>query len=72
MADIRGERGPAELGRLEISVTPPPVPLTPDAVDAYRAMGVDRLVILPRGTVTKGDLLELIEASVAAVNASAK
>ena len=63
---------PAELGRLEISVTPPPVPLTPDAVDAYRAMGVDRLVILPRGTATKDDLLELIDASVAAVNASAK
>ena len=70
-AAARFER-PAELGRLEISVTPPPVPLTPDTVDAYRAMGVDRLVILPRGTATKDDLLSLIDSSVAAVKACAK
>ena len=37
---------PAELGRLEISVTPPS-PEVPDAktVDAYAAAGVDRLII---------------------------
>lgn len=40
---------PAELGRLEISVTPPS-PEVPDArtVDAYAAAGVDRLIIRPR------------------------
>ena len=40
---------PAELGRLEISVTPPS-PEVPDAgtVDAYAAAGVDRLIIRPK------------------------
>ena len=40
---------PAELGRLEISVTPSS-PELPDAtmVDAYAAAGVDRLVLRPR------------------------
>jgi probable F420-dependent oxidoreductase len=40
---------PAELGRLEISVTPP-TPEVPDAktVDAYAAAGVDRLIIRPK------------------------
>lgn len=40
---------PAELGRLEISVTPPGFDV-PDkaAVDAYAAVGVDRLILRPR------------------------
>jgi probable F420-dependent oxidoreductase len=40
---------PAELGRLEISITPPGYDV-PDqaAVDAYAAAGVDRLIIRPR------------------------
>jgi alkanesulfonate monooxygenase SsuD/methylene tetrahydromethanopterin reductase-like flavin-dependent oxidoreductase (luciferase family) len=40
---------PAELGRLEISVTPPSSEI-PDAkaVDAYAAAGVDRLIIRPK------------------------
>jgi hypothetical protein len=40
---------PAELGRLEISVTPPS-PEVPDAgtVDAYAAAGVDCLIIRPK------------------------
>jgi probable F420-dependent oxidoreductase len=40
---------PAELGRLEISVTPPSLEI-PDArtVDAYAAAGVDRLIIRPK------------------------
>jgi probable F420-dependent oxidoreductase len=40
---------PAELGRLEISVTPASIEV-PDAklVDAYAAAGVDRLIIRPR------------------------
>jgi alkanesulfonate monooxygenase SsuD/methylene tetrahydromethanopterin reductase-like flavin-dependent oxidoreductase (luciferase family) len=40
---------PAELGRLEISVTPPGFELPDKAmVDAYAASGVDRLVVRPR------------------------
>ncbi len=40
---------PAELGRLEISVTPASIEL-PDAktIDAYTAAGVDRLIIRPK------------------------
>jgi alkanesulfonate monooxygenase SsuD/methylene tetrahydromethanopterin reductase-like flavin-dependent oxidoreductase (luciferase family) len=40
---------PAELGRLEISVTPPGFD-TPDkaTLDAYAAAGVDRLILRPR------------------------
>jgi probable F420-dependent oxidoreductase len=40
---------PAELGRLEISITPPGYD-TPDksGVDAYAAVGVDRLILRPR------------------------
>jgi hypothetical protein len=40
---------PAELGRLEISVTPPGYDV-PDgkAIDAYGAAGVDRLILRPR------------------------
>ncbi len=36
---------PASLGRLEITVTPPPGP-DPDAVRRYAALGVDRLALL--------------------------
>ena len=40
---------PAELGRLEISITPPGFDV-PDkaAIDAYASAGVDRLVLRPR------------------------
>ena len=40
---------PAELGTLEISVTPPGFDV-PDraALDAYAAVGVDRLILRPR------------------------
>ncbi len=40
---------PAELGRLEISVTPPGYDLPDKAtLDAYAAAGVDRLILRPR------------------------
>ena len=40
---------PAELGRLEISVTPPGLDLPDKAtLDAYAAAGVDRLILRPR------------------------
>jgi len=40
---------PAELGRLEISVTPPSLDVPGKAtIDAYAAAGVDRLILRPR------------------------
>jgi probable F420-dependent oxidoreductase len=40
---------PAELGRLEISVTPPTLDVPDRAmIDAYAAAGVDRLILRPR------------------------
>jgi probable F420-dependent oxidoreductase len=39
---------PTDLGRLEVSVTPPgDLPINPEVVDRYRDVGVDRLVVLP-------------------------
>ncbi len=38
---------PAELGELELTVTPPPGPVDAATVDAYRELGVARLVMLP-------------------------
>ncbi|WP_419911038.1 TIGR03619 family F420-dependent LLM class oxidoreductase [Candidatus Poriferisodalis sp.] len=46
-AGARYER-PAELGRLEITVTPRVRP-TPEMVERFAEMGVDRLVLLPNG-----------------------
>ncbi len=56
---------PSSLGRLEISVTPPPTPLTADLISQYSALGVDRLVILPPGRSTRDDLLRLVEENAA-------
>jgi hypothetical protein len=40
---------PAELGRLEISITPPDHDVPDRAtIDAYAAAGVDRLILRPR------------------------
>jgi probable F420-dependent oxidoreductase len=61
---------PTSFAPLEISVTPPPVPLTPELVDEYRALGVERLVVLPRGSATRDDLFRLIESSSAALSAT--
>lgn len=58
---------PDSLGHLEVSVTPPPVALTPEAIAGYRDLGVDRLVVLPRGSASRDDLLRLIDQSVAAL-----
>jgi probable F420-dependent oxidoreductase len=40
-----GER-PADLGDLEFSVTPPPAPLTPDALKPYAELGVHRIIAM--------------------------
>lgn len=37
---------PAELGPLEITITPPPGPIDVDTVRRYEDLGVDRLVVL--------------------------
>jgi probable F420-dependent oxidoreductase len=55
---------PADLGELEISVTPRGR-LTPERVEVFAAAGVDRLVVLARPGVD--DPLEVIAAAVAAV-----
>lgn len=65
-----GLERPASLGELEISITPPPVPLTPESVAGYRELGVHRLIVLPRGSLGRDDLLRLIEQSAAAVAAA--
>jgi alkanesulfonate monooxygenase SsuD/methylene tetrahydromethanopterin reductase-like flavin-dependent oxidoreductase (luciferase family) len=57
-AASRVER-PAELGKLEITVTPPPfVPFDVDKARAYRDAGVDRLVPYP----VVGSLAEMLAA----------
>jgi probable F420-dependent oxidoreductase len=50
---------PAELGPLEISVTPRMRP-SPEMVEQYRELGVDRLVLLPNGN-TGAEVLEFID-----------
>ena len=50
----------AALGRLEITVTPPPGKLDLDAVHGYAALGVDRLVLLNPGR-TADDQIAAIE-----------
>jgi alkanesulfonate monooxygenase SsuD/methylene tetrahydromethanopterin reductase-like flavin-dependent oxidoreductase (luciferase family) len=57
---------PAELGPLEISVTPRGR-LTPETAAAFADLGVHRLVPMPRPTATVADLHALLESSVAAV-----
>lgn len=62
VAGSKHER-PTSLGRLEISVTPPPGLLTAELLSTYRELGVDRLVLLPPGRSTRDDLLRLIDES---------
>ena len=45
---------PAELGRLEITVTPVPGPIDADTVRRYEDLGVDRLVVLQDFTDMSG------------------
>jgi probable F420-dependent oxidoreductase len=52
-----GER-PAELGDVELSVTPPP-PVTPDAVKRYAELGVERIIALPTARDADGLLAQI-------------
>lgn len=55
---------PDELGRLEITVTPPGR-LTPERLAAFAELGVDRLVLLQRPTDSVGDVVAVVEAAAA-------
>ena len=57
---------PAELGELEISVTPRGR-LNADTVAAFAELGVHRLVPMPRPSAERADVDALIESAVAAV-----
>ena len=60
-----GHDRPAELGDLEISVTPRGR-ITPERVEAYHALGVHRLILTPRGD-TVDDWLAWIDTTAAEV-----
>src|SRR5215469_5082368 len=47
---------PQELGKLEISVTPPPGPVTLERARRYADAGVDRLIIWPKDGMNAADL----------------
>jgi len=56
---------PTELGKLEISITPPRMTLDADAVRRYADLGVDRLVIRPWGIHSPDDLARFVEQTAA-------
>lgn len=47
---------PQALGKLEISITPPPGLITLERARQYADLGVDRLIILPPDGMSAGDL----------------
>ena len=51
---------PQELGKLEISVTPPSGKITLDDAKRYAELGVDRLILLPRRAFSETDLKEFV------------
>jgi probable F420-dependent oxidoreductase len=57
-ADRHGR--PDELGRLEISITPPGR-LKPGDLEAYAELGVDRLILQPGGHRSEDELLAYVE-----------
>lgn len=51
---------PQELGKLEISITPPPGPITLERAKQYADLGVDRLIIWPTDGTSAADLRALV------------
>jgi probable F420-dependent oxidoreductase len=51
---------PQELGKLEISVTPPAGTITLERAKQYADLGVDRLIIWPTDGMSAGDLRALV------------
>jgi probable F420-dependent oxidoreductase len=53
-------RRPADLGKLEISITPPGYDIDPATVQRYAAAGVDRLVLRPQPTLDAAGLEQFV------------
>src|SRR6266540_6453192 len=51
---------PAELGRLELSVTPPGYNINSGTVERYATIGVDRLILRPQPTLAETDVEQFI------------
>jgi alkanesulfonate monooxygenase SsuD/methylene tetrahydromethanopterin reductase-like flavin-dependent oxidoreductase (luciferase family) len=51
---------PPDLGRLEVSITPPGYAIDPATVERYAAVGVDRLVLRPRPTLDSAGLEQFV------------
>jgi hypothetical protein len=51
---------PAELGRLELRVTPPGYDIDHGTVERYTAIGVDRLILRPQPTLAEADVEQFI------------
>jgi alkanesulfonate monooxygenase SsuD/methylene tetrahydromethanopterin reductase-like flavin-dependent oxidoreductase (luciferase family) len=49
-----------DLGRLEISITPPGHDLSPETVQRYASIGVDRLVLRPQPTLDAAGLEQFV------------
>lgn len=61
LAEAEAEHGrPPELGRLEISITPPKRP-TADDLAAYEELGVDRLILPPGSKRNETEVCEYID-----------
>jgi probable F420-dependent oxidoreductase len=53
-------RRPADLGKLEISITPPGYEIDQSTVQRYAAVGVDRLVLRPQPTLDAAGLEQFV------------
>jgi probable F420-dependent oxidoreductase len=53
-------RRPADLGTLEISITPPSYDIDPATVEGYAALGVERLVLRPQPTLDAAGLEQFV------------
>ncbi len=51
---------PQELGKLEISLTPPPGMITLEQARRYAELGVDRLIVLPSRRLSETDLKDYV------------
>jgi hypothetical protein len=53
-------RRPSDLGKLEISITPPGYDVDSGTVERYGAIGVDRLVLRPQPTLDASGLQQFV------------
>jgi probable F420-dependent oxidoreductase len=65
-------RRPADLGRLEISITPPGYDIDPAAVQRYAEVGVDRLVLRPEPTLDGVGLEQFVATTARALGMQAQ